>query len=63
MDETGFRVGYRIIYYIIILDKSKPLRFVDSDNRDYVTSIEYISAVGWSVPLFVILKEAYILYK
>ena len=35
-------MGYRIIYYIIILDKSKPLRFIDSNNRNYVIFIEYI---------------------
>ena len=46
MDETGFRVSYEIMYYIITLDKTKPLRFVNSDNRDYVIFVEYISAVG-----------------
>ena len=45
MDETGFRVGYRIIYYIIILNKIKPLRFVNSNNRNYVIFVKYISAV------------------
>ena len=63
MDETGFRASCGIIYCVNTLDKSKPLRFVGSDNRDYITSVECISAGGWSIPLFVILKGAYILHK
>ncbi|KAF6231822.1 hypothetical protein HO173_009905 [Letharia columbiana] len=39
MDETGFRIGCGIVHYVITLDKSKPLRFVDPDNRDYITSV------------------------
>ena len=46
MDETGFRIGYKIIYYIIILDKSKSLRFIDPNNRNYVIFVEYISTIG-----------------
>lgn len=46
MNETGFRVGCEINHCVVTLDKIKPLRFVDSDNRDYVTSVECISAVG-----------------
>lgn len=63
MDETGFRIGCGIAHCVITLDKSKPLRFVDPDNRDYITSVECISAGGWSVPPFVILKGAHILHK
>ena len=63
MDETGFRIGCGIAHSVVTLDKSKPLRFVDPDNRDYITSMEAISARGRSIPLFVILKGAYILYK
>ena len=63
MNETGFRVSYRIIYYIIILDKSKSLRFINSNNRNYVIFVEYISTIDWSIFLFVILKGVYILYK
>ena len=63
MDETGFRIGCGIAHCVVTLDKSKPLRFVDPDNRDYITSVEAISAGGWSVPPFVILKGANILHK
>ena len=63
MDETGFRIGCGIAHCIITLDKSKPLRFVDPDNRDYITSVEAISAGGRSMPPFVILKGAHILQK
>lgn len=63
MDETGFRIDCGIAYCVVTLDKSKPLRFVDSDNRDYITSIEAISTGGWSVPSFIILKGANILHK
>ena len=63
VQEMGFRVGCGITHCVITLDKSKPLRFMDPDNRDYVTSVECISAAGWSVPPFVILKGAHILHK
>ena len=63
MDETGFRIGCGIAHSVVTVDKSKPLRFVDPDNRDYVTSVECISAGGWSIPPLVILKGAYILHK
>ena len=63
MDETGFQIGCRIAHCVVTLDKSKPLRFVDPDNLDYVTSVECISAGGWSMPPFVILKGAHILHK
>ena len=49
MDETGFRIGCGIAHSVVTLDKSKPLRFVDPDNRDYTTSVEAISAGGRSV--------------
>ena len=63
IDEIGFRISCGIAYYIVILDKSKPLRFIDPNNRNYITSIEAISTRERSIPLFVILKGAYILYK
>lgn len=63
MNETGFRIGCEIAYSVITVDKSKSLRFVDSDNRDYVISVECISAGGRSTPSFVILKGAHILHK
>ena len=63
MDETGFRIGCGIVHAVVTVDKSKPLRFVDPDNRDYVTSVECISAGGWSIPPFMILKAAHILHK
>lgn len=43
MDETGFRINYKIVYCVIILNKSKQFRFVNSDNRDYITSIKVIN--------------------
>ena len=48
---------------MVTLDKSKPLRFVDPDNDDHITSVEPISAEARSVPPFVILKGAHILHK
>lgn len=63
MDETGFRIGCGIAYSVVTVDRKKLLRFVDLDNRDYMTSMKCISAGGWSISLFVILKGAYILYK
>ena len=63
MDETGFRIGCGIAHCVVTLDKSKPLRLVDPDNRDYVTSVECVCAADWSLPPFIILKGAHILHK
>ena len=63
MDETGFRISCGIASCVVILNKTKSLRFVNSNNRDYVTSVECINIEGWVLPLFVILKGVYILYK
>ena len=63
MDEIGFRIDCGIAYCVIILNKSKPLRFVNPDNRDYITSVECISAGGWSTSPLLILKGTYILHK
>ena len=63
MDETGFRIGCGIAHCVVTLDKSKPLRLVDPDNCDYITSVECICAGGWSLLPFIILKGAHILHK
>ena len=44
MDEIGFRIDYGITYLVITVDKSKLLRFVNLDNRDYIISMKCISA-------------------
>ena len=36
---------------------------MDPDNRDYITSVEYISAVGFEIPSLLILKGENILHK
>ena len=45
MNKINFRIGCEIVYYIITLDKSKSLRFIDLDNRNYIIFIKYISVI------------------
>ena len=44
MNKIGFRINCEIVYLVIIVDKSKLLRFVNLDNRDYIISVKCISA-------------------
>ena len=63
MNKIDFQINCKITYYIIILNKSKPLHFVYFDNRNYVISMKIINVKDWSVSSFVILKSVHILYK
>lgn len=63
MDETGFRIGCGKAHTIVTFERSKKLAFTDADNRDYISSIECINAVGWALPSFLIVAGAWILEK
>ena len=63
INEIGFRYSYGIVYYIVTRDARKALRLMDPDNRDYITSVECISAAGFEIPPLLILKGENILHK
>jgi trans-2-enoyl-CoA reductase len=63
MDETGFRIDCGRAQLMITLDTRKSLRMTDSDNRDYITSVECISSDGEVIPPLIILAGVHILHK
>ena len=63
MDETGFRLGCGKPCVIITLDIKKPFKMTDSDNCEYITSMEVISADGEIISSMLIVKGSFILYR
>jgi DDE superfamily endonuclease/Tc5 transposase DNA-binding domain len=58
MDETGFRIGVGRAHKVITRAGNNRQYLADPDNRDYITSIESISAAGESHAPLLILKAA-----
>ena len=63
MDEIGFRIGCRIAYIVVTRYINRTLFLRDAENRDFYTSIEYISGGGVIIPPHLILKGTQILHK
>ncbi len=63
MDETGFRIGVDRQHKIIIRAGNTRRYLVDSDNRDYITFIESISAADESHAPMLVLKASTLLEK
>jgi hypothetical protein len=63
MDETGFRIGVRRKHTVIIKAGNKRQYLNNPDNRNYITSIESISAAGESYAPIIILKAAILLKR
>ena len=63
MDKTGFRVGCGKGHWVVTLDPDKSLLLTDSDNREYLTSVETISGGGLSILPMLILSGIVILEK
>lgn len=63
IDETGFRVGGRVVYWFITMDKEKKLLLSDPDNREFLTACENISGGKVEIPPILILNGALILEK
>ena len=63
MDESGFRIKYRIAYIIITRHHYKKLYIKDPECRDFITSVEYINLIGKVIPPLLILKGASVLDK
>ena len=59
-DEIGFMMGVIASFMVITRsDRCGKVKSVQLGNREWVTVIECINALGWCIPLFVIVKGAY----
>ena len=63
MDETGFRIGVGRKHRVITKVATKRQYQADPDNRDYITSIESISAAGEVHAPLLILKASSLLER
>lgn len=63
MDETGFRIGCGIAHMVVTRHVNRILFLRDAENRDFITSIECISASGKVIPPHLILKGNQVLHK
>jgi hypothetical protein len=54
-DETGFRINIGHAQNILTRDKNKRAFLVDPDNRELITSIEYICGDDFKILSFIIL--------
>ncbi len=63
MDETGFRIGSGKAKLVVTMDPNKPLRMIDLENCDYITSVECIGSAGKTIPPMLLISGDNILYK
>ena len=63
MNETSFRIECERSRIVVTLNVTKNIRMTDSDNRDYITSIESVNAVDDTMSSLLILKRSHILHK
>ena len=59
-DKIGFMMSVITAFMIITrLDRYRKAKFIQPDNRKWVTVIEYINVSGWCIFLFIIIKGTY----
>lgn len=63
MDETGFRIGCLNGRIVLTHANTKAVYLADPDVRDWVTTIETISAGGRAIPAMIILAGSVMLEK
>jgi len=63
MDETGFRIGCLNGRIVITHASTKAVYLADPEVRDWVTTIETISASGTTIPAMIILAGSILLEK
>lgn len=57
MDKTSLWISYGKAQLVIIMDMNKSLYIINPENRDYITSIEYIvSADKTILPMLLIFR-------
>lgn len=59
-DETGFQMGVISSQVVVIGSKrrNRP-KAIQPGNREWVTVIQAINAIGWAIPPFIIFKAVY----
>jgi hypothetical protein len=63
-DETGFRIGIANSRRIVITHTTTKYVFLaDPNNRDFITSVEYICGNGTAIKPMIILKDSVFLEK
>ena len=63
MDEKGFRLGRGKAQLVVTMDPNKPLRMIDPENRDYITSVECIGSAGGTIPPTLLISGVNILHR
>ena len=63
MDGTGFRIGSGKAQLVVIMDPNKPPRMIGPENRDYITSVEFIGSAGETIPPILLISGVNILHK
>ncbi len=63
MDETGFRIGCGKAQLVVTMDPNKPLRMIDRENYDYITSVECIGSGDETIPPMLVISTVNILHK
>ena len=63
MDETGFRIGCGKAQLVVTMDPNKPVRMIDSENRDYITSVECVGSAGETIPPMLLISGVNILHN
>jgi hypothetical protein len=56
MDETGFQIGVGGNQWVITMDWKRPQTSPSDTNRDYITSVEVVSADGEVLPPLLIVQ-------
>ena len=49
--------------WFVTMDANKPLRMIDPENRDYITSVECIGSAGETIPPMLLISGVNILHK
>jgi DDE superfamily endonuclease len=61
-DETGFMIGIiSTVMMVTSSERASRAKAKQPGNREWVTVIQAVNALGWSVPPFVVIKGKYIL--
>jgi hypothetical protein len=61
-DETRFIIGVISTAIVVTsLERSGRAKAIQPGNREWVTVIQAVNTLGWSLPPFVVVKGTYIL--
>ncbi len=63
IDEIGYQIGCGKAKLVVIMDPNKPLRIIDPENCDYITSVECIGSAGETISPMFLFSGVNILHK